>query len=68
MYEFIHVWDEQHSVFKSPAKVNTTVEQLKPPAKYDYREFKDKFKDQKTIPVLKVHKTKPDGKDRKSVV
>jgi hypothetical protein len=55
MYEFIHVWDEKHAVFSG---VRTAIEEIKPPANYDYREFKGRWKGP-AIPVLRVHKTTP---------
>lgn len=58
MYEFIHVWDETHPIFAGPSKVKVETEELKPPAFYDYREFKGRWKGP-TMPVLRAHKTTP---------
>lgn len=62
MYEFIHVWDENHKIFKSPIKVDVKAETIKAPTNYDYREFKGKWKDLNEMPVIKVHQTSPKTK------
>lgn len=63
MYEYIHVWDENHKIFNSPVKVDVKTETIKAPANYDYREFKGRWKDPSKMPVIKTHNTKPPTKD-----
>jgi len=64
MYKFIHVWDEKHTIFNSPLKVEVKTKEITTPAKYDYREFKKKFKGKKKIEVIEVHKTSPPSKKK----